>query len=424
MAPAVPKSRYTNSGRPISWRHQRRPLGTIRSGAKPRKPRLWSTERPGGAGWPLRRALPAVVVAVIVSCGGTLAGVKLAGGNWAGSGHGPEHAGLQAAGTAANEGAKAGAFGHLPKGHSTATSQGASATPPQTRPNVPPEMVRVPAVAGVKVTGTFGSPPTVAVSGSPPARPQVAIVVRGPGQPLRAGDLAIADDYGRTWKNGKVFENTYILGVPPDAFPVGSNALGRGLEGIPVGSRVVIVVPPAEGFGVSAALPKGVNHNDTALLVVDLVGSYKPDQGPSGSFRSFGGGSLPIVSGPLDAQPMVKVPHGAAPKALVVKTLIEGNGPPIERQQLVITQYVGVNWRTGAVFGSSWQNHVPTAYLLGSAEAIPAWEDALPGVRIGSRVMMVVPPADGYGSKGNAKAGIKGTDTLVFVVDVLGSYGT
>jgi peptidylprolyl isomerase len=279
-------------------------------------------------------------------------------------------------------------------------------------------------VAGVKVAGAFGSPPAVAVSGSPPARPEVAVMVRGPGRPLRAGDLAIADDYGRTWKDGRVFENTYILGVPPDAFPVGSNALGRGLEGIPVGSRVVVVIPPAEGFGISAALPKGVSHNDTALLVVDLVGSYEPDQGPSGSFRSPGGGSLPIVSGPLDVQPIVKVPHRAPPKALVVKTLIEGNGPPIEPQQLVITQYVGVNWRTGAVFGSSWQNHVPTAYLLGSAEAIPAWEDALPGVRIGSRIEMVVPPADGYGSKGNAKAGIKGTDTLVFVVDVLGSYGT
>jgi peptidylprolyl isomerase len=36
---------------------------------------------------------------------------------------------------------------------------------------------------------------------------------------------------------------------------------------------------------------------------------------------------------------------------------------------------------------------------------------------------MEVPPADGYGTQGNTQAGIKGTDTLVFVVDVIASYG-
>ena len=35
---------------------------------------------------------------------------------------------------------------------------------------------------------------------------------------------------------------------------------------------------------------------------------------------------------------------------------------------------------------------------------------------------MVVPPKDGYGKQGNEQAGIKGTDSLVFVVDVIASY--
>jgi len=37
--------------------------------------------------------------------------------------------------------------------------------------------------------------------------------------------------------------------------------------------------------------------------------------------------------------------------------------------------------------------------------------------------MLIVPPADGYGKQGNPHAGIKGTDTLVFVVDVIGAVG-
>ena len=36
--------------------------------------------------------------------------------------------------------------------------------------------------------------------------------------------------------------------------------------------------------------------------------------------------------------------------------------------------------------------------------------------------MLVIPPADGYGKTGSTQAHIKGTDTLVFVVDILGAY--
>jgi peptidylprolyl isomerase len=41
------------------------------------------------------------------------------------------------------------------------------------------------------------------------------------------------------------------------------------------------------------------------------------------------------------------------------------------------------------------------------------------GQTVGSRVLLVVPPADGYGAAGSASVGIDGTDTLVFVVDIL-----
>ena len=57
------------------------------------------------------------------------------------------------------------------------------------------------------------------------------------------------------------------------------------------------------------------------------------------------------------------------------------------------------------------------------SQLIPGWDKGLVGQHIGSRVLLVIPPADGYGKTGNPQAGIKGTDTLVFVVDVLGAYG-
>ena len=56
---------------------------------------------------------------------------------------------------------------------------------------------------------------------------------------------------------------------------------------------------------------------------------------------------------------------------------------------------------------------------IGAGQVIPGWDKTLVGQKIGSRVLLVVPPKEGYGSKGSSQAGIKGTDTLVFVVDIL-----
>ena len=52
---------------------------------------------------------------------------------------------------------------------------------------------------------------------------------------------------------------------------------------------------------------------------------------------------------------------------------------------------------------------------------VKGWDQALVGQTVGSRVVMAIPPKLGYGAKGNKDAGIKGTDTLYFVIDILGA---
>src|SRR6266496_1986178 len=107
----------------------------------------------------------------------------------------------------------------------------------------------------------------------------------------------------------------------------------------------------------------------------------------------------------------------AAPRA--VRTLIRGTGAAVRKGQYVITQYVGENWRTRKVFDSTWQRGQPFGARIAAqpSQVIPGWDKGLVGQNIGSRVLLVIPPADGYGKTGNTHAGIKGTDTLVFVVD-------
>ena len=91
----------------------------------------------------------------------------------------------------------------------------------------------------------------------------------------------------------------------------------------------------------------------------------------------------------------------------------------------VVVQYVGAIWRNGYVFDSSWKRSQPFGFTIGASpsQVILGWDKGLVGQTVGSRVMLVIPPADGYGKTGSPQAHIKGTDTLVFVVDILGAFG-
>jgi peptidylprolyl isomerase len=156
-----------------------------------------------------------------------------------------------------------------------------------------------------------------------------------------------------------------------------------------------------------------------------VVKEFGNTAGATGSHVSSGGGSLPAVSTPAAGKaPTITVNTKAAPpKNLTVTTLLKGTGAPLAKGQTVVVQYTGVIWRTGKVFDSSWSRSAPFGFVLAAnpEQVIPGWDKGLVGQTIGSRVMLTIPPADGYGSSGQSSAGIKGTDTLVFVVDILGA---
>jgi FKBP-type peptidyl-prolyl cis-trans isomerase len=285
------------------------------------------------------------------------------------------------------------------------------------------------ATASVTVSGAFGSTPTIKLlSTKPPKVTEVSVVSKGTGAALKVGDLAVVDDYGRTWRSSATFQDTFGDAEPPDTLPVGTGeiqlaGLDKALVGVPVGSRVLVLLPPNAGFGnVSTALPTGVTKDDTAVLVFDVRAAYGANAGPTGTAVSSGGGPLPTVSGGLTSKPVITIPKTAAPTALSATTLIQGSGATTASGDELVVQYVGQIWATGKEFDSSWSRNMPSGFTVGVGELIPAWDKALVGVKVGSRVLLVVPPADGYGSAGESGAGISGTDTLVFVIDILGAF--
>ena len=295
-------------------------------------------------------------------------------------------------------------------------------------------------VAGLGVTGFIyaNRPPSIAVSGAfgtkpavtipkinPPASLQVHQLISGHGAPVAKGDLAVADLTAYSWSGTTSKKVSALSTGQPQPLTVGSTlpGLDKSLEGSRAGSRLLITIPPKDGFGSSGNSQVGVSGKDTLVLVVDVLGSYQKTASAHGTHEVVNGTGLPTVgtSSPGTAPP-VHIPQTSPPATLQSQTLIQGTGPVVKKGKLLVAQYEGVIWRTGGVFDSSWKRAVPAGFQIGTGQVIKGWDDSLVGKRVGSRVLLVVPPADGYGKQGSASAGIKATDTLVFVVDILGTY--
>jgi FKBP-type peptidyl-prolyl cis-trans isomerase len=277
--------------------------------------------------------------------------------------------------------------------------------------------------SSVTATGSFGQAPTVEIPAKAAGKDlYVKTELQGSGAPLAGTDAFLGNYVVYIWSGAthKLALSTYVA-TPQVLSGHLLPGLQTALEGKKMGSRVLAVLPPKYGYGTAGNTQVGVTGTDTLVFVVDMIRAYAATASASGTHVSDGGGTLPTVSAKTSSAPTVTIPKSKPPSSLVVKTLIKGSGPPVTKGQEVVTQYVGVNWRTRSVFDSSWSRGAPFGFQIGAspAQIIPGWDTGLIGVPVGSRVLLVIPPKDGYGSAGQAQAGIEGTDTLVFVVDVL-----
>jgi len=279
--------------------------------------------------------------------------------------------------------------------------------------------------ASVTAKGSFGSSPSITIPKQKPTGTlAVKTLIQGNGPTITKSDLFLSNFTIYVWSGttNKLLDSTYSSSpqvLPASLLP----GIQSAVTGKKVGSRVLVVVPPKQGYGTSGNSQLGVTGSDTLVFVLDLIQKYSSGTvSASGTKVSSGGGDLPTVSAAQGSAPKVTIPKGVTPPTtLVSKTLIKGSGPVVTKGEYLVAQYTGVNWRTGSVFDSSWERSLPYSFKIGASpsQVIPGWDQGLVGQTVGSRVLLVIPPKDAYGSAGQSQAGIKGTDTLVFVVDII-----
>ena len=270
------------------------------------------------------------------------------------------------------------------------------------------------------VTGKFGADPVITIPNGNPAKTLIVqTVIAGNGPVVQAGDYVLFNVEGKVWAGDRMVVDSYT-DRQPQALPLRSALPAwRNLAGQRVGSRVLMVVPPKDGFGKQGDPQANVMATDTLIFVFDLLGTMRTNTHAEGTAVPYHpGADMPRVSWGAHG-PDITVPSKAAPpQKLVSRLLIRGHGKPAENGQTVIAQYSGVVWSSGKVFDSSWRRGFPESFVLGAGQVLPGWEQGLGGVPVGSRVPLIIPPSLGYGAAGNPPD-VGGKDTLVFVIDII-----
>src|ERR1700733_1915012 len=157
-----------------------------------------------------------------------------------------------------------------------------------------------------------------------------------------------------------------------------------------------------------------------ACLVIAGCGSSKPSSSSSAAANKSNANSSVTVGGAFGASPTVKIPKLDANNKLTVKTVIPGTGTTITKSDAMAANFVLYFWsgKTSTLKANTFTQN-PT--VIGGT-MLPGLETALIGQKVGSRVLAVIPPAEGYGTSGNSQLGITGSTTLGFVIDVINSY--
>ena len=143
-----------------------------------------------------------------------------------------------------------------------------------------------------------------------------------------------------------------------------------------------------------------------------------PSDGPKGEGNQITGGNLSNqyveVSAEAGLAPTISSPSGTPPATLVTEDVILGSGKVASSDSTLTVHYTLMAWSTGEIVESSWSGQ-PAQFPLSGV--ILGWQQGIPGMAVGGRRLLVIPPDLGYGEAGGGPIGPN--ETLIFVVDLI-----
>lgn len=268
---------------------------------------------------------------------------------------------------------------------------------------------------GKELTATWNAEVNV------PKSTTVTTLVKGDGDPIADGDSVST----YLWVgNGTTKKDVYsdFENGAPQAIPNGEQVgevLTALFKGATYGSRVVAVTTATDLFGASAEENQlGIGMDDSVVVVADFVEKQPVSPTPTDDkVHDADPSTQPTVveeAGEPTGLDFADIAEPALDTPVQRVILKEGTGAAVKASDTLKVNYLGATYDAKAPFDESFSGDPLTSELSG---LIPGWGIGLTGVKVGSRVLLQIPPAYGYGAQGSGD--IPANATLWFVIDVL-----
>ena len=229
----------------------------------------------------------------------------------------------------------------------------------------------------------------------------------GEGEEIEPGDVAMVQTAVVDPETGEVTADNFTQGSEAvhltDSLKEANDVLYNMLDQNKVGAQVAFFMPASQ-------LGEGAGDQ---LMVFQIAGATEARA--TGEPVQDVDPALPEVTRDEESgEPTIATPEGDAPQDLVVQPLLQGDGPEVGSGDYVTLQYRGVKWSDGEEFDSTWSKGTLFGTTLN--QVVEGWAQGLEGQKVGSQVMLVIPPELGYGSSEGHELQ---DETMVFVVDII-----
>lgn len=246
--------------------------------------------------------------------------------------------------------------------------------------------------------------PEVELPAEIPTALEVTVLQEGEGPQAETGDTVIVDYVGVRSEDGVEFDNSYDRFEPfPVVLGTGSVIQGwdQGLVGVRTGERVQLDIPSDLAYADEPPPGDVIRENEALTFVIDVRSVIKR-------------------SDPDDAPTEAGVPESTGATEVTSVDLVEGDGPTLEEGQTAVMHLVLFRGDNLVALDSTWTSE-PIQIPM-DERGFPGLVEGMPGMQVGGRRAITIPPEQGFGPDGNPTMGLPADTDVVIVVDLLGVY--
>ena len=273
-------------------------------------------------------------------------------------------------------------------------------------------------LTGVSATGELGSEPTITFETPKTVENNsFAVLQEGDGDAVGDGDRVCMQSIALNAQDGSELMNTWTDNTPDCSLVINESSLNADYYELFNGAKINTTF----GVGINDDNEQGSSY----IMAMTLVSKQKALTRAEGEQVKDIPDNLPKVTLDDDGKPSLDL-NGYTPDGkLVSQTLIKGAGAKVSATSNLAANYTG--WLVNAdgeleQFDSSWDNGSEASFSLDGG-VITGWTKGLTDQTIGSQVLLIIPPDEGYGSEdqtdANGNVTIPANSTLYFVVDIL-----